>query len=48
MDARFRKLKGQVQLATLGLTLEETKVPGPAGLVTKSLFWTIGNLFVLN
>jgi hypothetical protein len=47
MTARFNAMKGQVSLASLSLNLQERSIPGPAGIATRGIGWTIKKLFVL-
>jgi len=47
MQARLKTLGGQVELATVHVSLERKKVLGPLGLAFKGLAWGIGKLFVL-
>jgi hypothetical protein len=47
LEGRFKALKGQVDLATIDLTLERKIILGPLGYLFKALGWGIEKLFVL-
>jgi hypothetical protein len=47
MDGRLKAMKGQIDYATLELTIERKHVLGPVGYAVGSVFWLIGKLFVL-
>lgn len=48
MEARMRVLKGQVDYATIEVSLEKKKVLGPLGYLFKGLWWGIEKLFVIS
>jgi len=47
MEGKIRLLKGQVDYATIEVTLQRQKILGPVGYVLKGLWWGIEKLFVL-
>ncbi len=47
MEARLRTLSGQVEYATVNLTLERRIIYGPLGYPLKALGWAIEKLFVI-
>jgi len=47
MEGRIRHLKGQVDFATVDLTLERRKVLGPLGYLARGVWWCIEKLFVI-
>ena len=47
MEGRIRALKGQVDYATVSLSLEREPILGPLGYVCKGLWWGIEKLFVI-
>lgn len=47
MEGRIRALKGQVDYATVVLSLDRKPILGPLGYVFKGLFWGVGKLFVI-
>ena len=47
LEARMRVLKGQVELATIDLTLDRRPIYGPLGYFFKGLWWGIEKLFVI-
>jgi len=47
MTGRMKALKGQVDLATLELTLDRKEILGPLGAAFKAIGWGIEKLFVI-
>ena len=47
MDGRLKKLRSQVQFASVDLFLERKTVLGPLGYLGKGIFWVLGKLFVI-
>lgn len=47
MEALIKSLKGQVDFATVDLSLNRKEILGPLGYVFKGLWWTVSKLFVL-
>jgi len=47
MEGRIRALRGQIDYATVVISLNRKPVLGPLGYVFKGLFWGVGKLFVL-
>jgi Domain of unknown function (DUF4349) len=47
MDGQLIRLKGQVDLATVTVTLERKRILGPLGYVAKGIAWAVGKLFVI-
>lgn len=47
MEGRLKKLKGQIDFASITLTLEEKRVLGPLGYLFKGIGWIIKKLFVI-
>lgn len=47
MEGRIKSLKGQVDYATVDLSLSRKPVLGPVGYVLKGLWWGIEKLFVI-
>lgn len=48
MEGRLKKLKGQVDLAQIDLTLKRKKILGPLGYIVYGIGWVIQKLFVIN
>lgn len=48
MEGRLKKLKGQVDLAQIDLTLKRKKILGPVGYIFYGIGWVIQKLFVIN
>lgn len=48
MEGRLKKLKGQLDLAQIDLTLERERILGPLGYVVYGIGWLIQKLFVIN
>jgi uncharacterized protein DUF4349 len=46
MQGRLKALRGQIDLATVDLSIERRTIPGPLGYVFKGIGWTIKKLFV--
>lgn len=47
LEGRLKKLKGQVDLAQLDLTLKRKKILGPLGYIGYGIGWLIEKLFVI-
>jgi hypothetical protein len=47
MEGIIKSLKGQVDFATVELSLERKQILGPIGYVFKGLWWGVKKLFVL-
>jgi hypothetical protein len=47
MEGRMKLLKGQVDYATVSLSLERKPILGPLGYLFKGLWWGVGKLFVI-
>ena len=47
MEGRLKKLKGQVDFATIGLYLDQKTIFGPLGYVAKGIAWVIKKLFII-
>jgi hypothetical protein len=47
MEARRKALQGQVDFATVDLSLHRKEILGPLGYALKGVWWTISKLFVL-
>jgi hypothetical protein len=47
MEGRLKALRGQVEYATITLSLERKPVPGPLGYLLKGVWWGLKKLFVL-
>lgn len=48
MEGRMKKLRGQVDLAEIDLTLQRKKILGPVGYIIYSIGWLIQKLFVID
>jgi len=47
MEGRIKSLKGQVEYATVTLSLERKPILGPVGYLFKGLWWGVEKLFVI-
>ncbi len=47
LEARLTRMRSQVAMAEVGLTIEQKQVLGPLGLLLNGIFWLIGKLFVI-
>lgn len=47
MEGRIKSLKGQVEYATVTLSLERKPILGPLGYLFKGLWWGVEKLFVI-
>lgn len=47
MEGRIKALKGQVDYATVNLSLEREPILGPLGYLCKGLWWGVEKLFVI-
>lgn len=47
MRARLDRMKSEVELATLSLTLERKRVLGPLSYVGYGMFWALSKLFLI-
>jgi hypothetical protein len=47
MEGRIKSLKGQVEYATVTLSLERKAILGPLGYLFKGLWWGVEKLFVI-
>jgi hypothetical protein len=47
MEGRIKSLKGQVEYATVTLSLERKRILGPLGYLFKGLWWGVEKLFVI-
>lgn len=47
MEARRKKLKGEIDYAAIDLSLEQKKIPGPLGYLGKGIAWLLKKLFVI-
>jgi hypothetical protein len=47
MEGRIKSLKGQVEYATVRLSLERKQILGPLGYLFKGLWWGVEKLFVI-
>jgi hypothetical protein len=47
MEGRMKALKGQVEYATVALSLERKPILGPLGYLFKGLWWGVEKLFVI-
>lgn len=47
MEARIKSLKGQVDLATIHLSLDRKRILGPVGYLLKGVWWGFEKLFVI-
>lgn len=48
MEGKIRLLRGQVEYATIDVTLHKKKILGPLGLIFEGIWWGIGKLFVIS
>lgn len=47
MQARFDRLKSEVELSTLSINLRRQRILGPLGYVTYGLWWALSKLFFI-
>lgn len=47
MQARFDRLKSDVELSALSVTLRRRRILGPLGYVSYGLWWAFSKLFVI-
>lgn len=47
MQARFDRLKAEIEFAALSVTLERKRILGPLGHVGRGLWWLISKLFII-
>jgi hypothetical protein len=47
MQGRLKALKGQVDMATIHVTIKREQILGPLGYLFKGIWWTIEKLFVI-
>ena len=47
MQARLDRMKSQVELSALTVTLERGRILGPLGYVGYGLWWAFSKLFVI-
>lgn len=47
MEGRLKKLKGQIDFASINLHLEQKTILGPLGFASKGIGWFIKKLFIL-
>lgn len=47
MEGRIKSLKGQVEYATVTISLDRKPILGPLGYLFKGLWWGVGKLFVI-
>lgn len=47
MQARFNALKGQVDFATIQITVQQKRILGPLGYIFKGAWWLVEKLFVI-
>lgn len=47
MEGRIKSLKGQIEYATVTLSLERKPILGPLGYLFKGLWWSVEKLFVI-
>ncbi len=47
LEGRIKSLKGQVEYATVKLSLHRKPIPGPLGYLLKGLWWGVEKLFVI-
>jgi hypothetical protein len=47
MQARFDRLKSEVELSALSVDLERKRILGPLGYVGYGLWWALSKLFVI-
>ena len=47
MEGRLKKLRSQVQYASVNLFLERETVLGPLGYLGKGILWVLEKLFVI-
>jgi hypothetical protein len=47
MQAQFDRLKSQLELSALSITLQRRPILGPLGYLAYGLWWSISKLFVI-
>lgn len=47
IQARFKALKGKVDLASIDVSITRRRILGPLGVVLKGAWWVVGKLFVI-
>ncbi|MCH8498593.1 MAG: DUF4349 domain-containing protein [Marinobacter sp.] len=47
MQARLKTLNGQVELATINVSIKRKRILGPLGYIWNGVWWTIEKLFVI-